>query len=181
MSAFDIGTWILCPTVRSELSWSKFLLVELSEETCSEDLMFKLTPLAPIILLMACPAPKQAVDECQQNQPYALSLKFTDINGDAFQPLHIEYSASNGESGSAEQTSDGSWTIEADAYGEIEVIVTHESGEETIDFTVLYDNCNHPIPQEHTVALDVNPCNEGVYTSYHFFFKEKQRGQCRCG
>ena len=37
------------------------------------------------------------------------------------QPLHIEYSASNGESGSAEQTSDGSWTIEADAYGEIEV------------------------------------------------------------
>ena len=134
--------------------------------------MFKHMPIAPLILLIACPAPKIPENECQQYPPYALSLNFTDVNGNAFQPFYIEYSASNGESGSADQNPDGTWTIEEPAYGEIEVIVTHEFGEDILDFTVLYDSCNHPVPQEHTVALDVDPCNEEFYSGYQFFFKE---------
>ena len=125
-------------------------------------------PIAALILLIACPAPKGPDGECQQYPPYALSLNFTDVNGNAFQPDHIDYYASNGESGSAVQSNDGDWIISELAYGEIEVRVLSPFGEETLDFTVLYDSVIIPSREEHTVALDVDPCNE-EYLAINFF------------
>ena len=41
-----------------------------------------------LIILLRLSSAQTAVDECHQNQPYALSLTFTDINGDAPTPSH---------------------------------------------------------------------------------------------
>lgn len=128
--------------------------------------------LAMVLFLTACPNPKRISDECMRAFEPALSLTFTDINGEPFSPYNVLYSASNGMAGSANLYADGVWRIEEQAYGEIEVTVLHELGEETLDFTVLYDSCNFPVPQAHVVQLDVDPCNEELYSGYTFFFQE---------
>ncbi|MEC8379980.1 MAG: hypothetical protein VXZ96_06650 [Myxococcota bacterium] len=128
----------------------------------------------PIVLLMGCPSPERLIKskDCDYQNPHALSLTFTDNEGNPYEPISVYAFASNGQSGEGEITTEGNWLVGDGAYGNIEVIVQHESGQEILQYNVLFDACNLPVQQVHEVELDVSPCPEEIYSGYTFTIQD---------